>query len=131
VTHNAGQPRSAGGSLNDRERRPHVPTCAVTGLVAGHPDACGDCDPCGGAHLVPEAVQRLLAETNEWAERYSRAMEDRADLRACLLNIQSLAEKGFPIDSGKLATRCRRSLDNSTKRVAKSLTGRCHQKPGP
>lgn len=31
-------------------------------------------------------------------------------LRAVILNIQSLAEQGFPIDARRLATRCRRAL---------------------
>lgn len=31
-------------------------------------------------------------------------------LRAVILNIQSLAENGFPIDGAKLATRCRLAL---------------------
>lgn len=33
-----------------------------------------------------------------------------ARLRAVILNIQAMAERGFPIDTGKLATRCRKAL---------------------
>jgi hypothetical protein len=33
-----------------------------------------------------------------------------ARLRAVILNIQAMAERGLPIDAGKLATRCRKAL---------------------
>lgn len=50
-----------------------IPVCAVTGRVAGDSDACGDCDPCLAAHTVPDAVKRLLAEKEEWRQRYGVA----------------------------------------------------------
>lgn len=46
------------------------PTCCITGYVAGHPCACGDCDPCGAAHAVSPEVKRLLAEVAEWMQKY-------------------------------------------------------------
>lgn len=37
-----------------------IPTCVITGRVAGDRLACGDCDPCiDGAAKVPDAVKRL------------------------------------------------------------------------
>jgi len=54
-----------------------IPICAVTGLIAGDSDACGDCDPCGADHTVPDAVKRLLAEKDEWRGKYSDAMSER------------------------------------------------------
>lgn len=45
--------------------------------------------------------------------RHLRA--EAARLRALVLNIQSLAEKGFPIDAPKLATRCRESLSHPSE----------------
>lgn len=51
-----------------------IPICAVTGRIAGDSDACGDCDPCGASHAVPEAVQRVLKEKDEWREKYGDAM---------------------------------------------------------
>lgn len=69
-----------------------IPVCAVTGLIAGHPDACGDCDPCGARHLVPEPVTRLLSECNEWAERYSKAMEERDRFRDALTSIAGFGD---------------------------------------
>lgn len=50
-----------------------LPICAVTGLIAGDADACGDCDPCGAAHAVPEVVKRLLAEKEMWRRKYGEA----------------------------------------------------------
>jgi hypothetical protein len=48
-----------------------VNTCAVTGLIVGDSDACGDCDPCiFGQQSVPIPVQRLLKAKDEWRERY-------------------------------------------------------------
>lgn len=40
------------------------------------------------------------------------AAAEIARLRAVILNIQALAEKGFPIDTTKLAVRCRRALSD-------------------
>ena len=40
-------------------------------------------------------------------------------LRAVLLNIQSLAERGSPIDAAKLATRCRAALANEQNGAGK------------
>lgn len=39
-----------------------------------------------------------------------KAAKEITRLRAALLNIQALAERGHPIDCEKLATRCRRAL---------------------
>lgn len=46
------------------------PTCCITGQIAGHPDACGDCDPCSAAYLVSAPVKRLIAEVVEWRDKY-------------------------------------------------------------
>lgn len=61
-----------------------IPTCCVTGRVAGDPHACGDCDPCGAASAVPDAVKRLFVERDEWADRYADAMTERDEARAAL-----------------------------------------------
>lgn len=53
-----------------------IPICCVTGRIAGDADACGDCDPCGAAYTVPEAVKRLLAEKEEWRQKYGTAMAE-------------------------------------------------------
>lgn len=50
-----------------------IPICIVTGRIAGDSDACGDCDPCGAADIVPDVVKRLLAEKEEWRQRYATA----------------------------------------------------------
>ena len=42
--------------------------------------------------------------------KVSPPMEEIDRLRATLLNIQALAERGFPIDHTKLAEQCRRAL---------------------
>lgn len=60
------------------------PTCIITGYVAGHPMACGDCDPCGADDRVSPEVQRLIREIEEWNERYSDAVLEVASLKAQL-----------------------------------------------
>jgi len=51
-----------------------LPICAVTGRIAGDRFACGDCDPCMSAHVVPPVVKRLMAERDEFADKYEDAM---------------------------------------------------------
>ena len=55
----------------------NIPICIITGRIAGDSDACGDCDPCGAAHVVPDVVKRLLAEKDGWREKYANAMAER------------------------------------------------------
>lgn len=50
-----------------------LPICCVTGRIAGDGFACGDCDPCGAAHAVPEVVKALMKERDEWADKYECA----------------------------------------------------------
>ena len=57
----------------------NIPVCCVTGRIAGDSDACGDCDPCYAAHTVPPVVKRLLAERDEWREKYAKAMEAQCE----------------------------------------------------
>lgn len=59
-----------------------IPVCCVTGRIAGDSDACGDCDPCLAAYTVPDVVRRLLAEKDEWRNKYSQAMCELDDLRS-------------------------------------------------
>lgn len=54
-----------------------IPVCAITGRIAGDSDACGDCDPCGAAYAVPDVVKRLLAEKDEWRQKYADAAAER------------------------------------------------------
>lgn len=58
-----------------------LPTCAVTGRIAGDGFACGDCDPCSATHLVPDVVKRLIKERDQWADKYADAMERVQALR--------------------------------------------------
>ena len=51
-----------------------LPICCVTGRIAGDCFACGDCDPCLSAHVVPPVVKRLMAERDEFANKYEAAM---------------------------------------------------------
>ena len=44
------------------------------------------------------------------AEAYEEYCNELERLRATILNIQALAERGFPIDNAKLAERCRKAL---------------------
>jgi hypothetical protein len=53
-----------------------LPICCVTGRIAGDGFACGDCDPCGAAHAVPQAVKDLIKERDWFADRYAAAMSE-------------------------------------------------------
>jgi hypothetical protein len=47
-----------------------------------------------------------------WPWPLQRLPADEVErLRAALLNIQAMAERGFPIDCAKLAEQCRRALN--------------------
>lgn len=69
-----------------------LPICCVTGRIAGDPHACGDCDPCGAAHL-PEVVKDLIKERDEWADKYASAMVELGELRLALAPFANLAGK--------------------------------------
>lgn len=59
-----------------------------------------------------EIVRRLRAFKGH-GTNLSRAAANRIErLGAAILNIQALAEQGFPIDAAKLAERCRHARDN-------------------
>jgi hypothetical protein len=61
---------------------------------------------------VVEELER--ADLTDKALAWDKLAEKNAvikRLRATLLNIQSLAERGFPIDHAKMAERCRAALD--------------------
>ena len=55
------------------ERLMAEPICCVTGQIAGHPDACHDCDPCLASGSVSEPVKRLIKEVTEWRDKYADA----------------------------------------------------------
>ena len=59
-----------------------LPICCVTGRIAGDPLACGDCDPCGAAHTVPEVVKQLIKERDEWADKYADAMAELDEIES-------------------------------------------------
>lgn len=59
-----------------------IPICCVTGNIAGHPMACGDCDPCLAFNLVPEPVKKLIEENREWMNKYEDAMLRIDELQA-------------------------------------------------
>lgn len=58
---------------------------------------------------LQEAKRRALYLADERAK-------EAVTLRATLLNIQALAEQGNPIDSAKLATRCRHALNQQERK---------------
>ena len=58
-----------------------LPICCVTGRIAGDGFACGDCDPCGAAHAVPDVVKRLIKERDDFADKYAEAMMELDELR--------------------------------------------------
>jgi hypothetical protein len=82
-----------------------LPICCVTGRIAGDLNACGDCDPCIlGAPLVPEVVKRLIAERDEWADKYAGAMMD-ADAHAALVAERDALRKALEWQTMETAPR--------------------------
>lgn len=61
------------------------------------------CDACKAAHNSKHALPHL-----------SPPGEEIGRLRATLLNIQAMAERGYPIDCSKLAAQCRAALANGS-----------------
>jgi len=70
-----------------------------------------------------------IVERLRWQKRYTNGivpvtMEDAAKqierLRATLLNIQALAERGDPIDTTKLAEQCRHGLGQTVPETPKN-----------
>jgi hypothetical protein len=59
-----------------------LPICCVTGRIAGDRFACGDCDPCLSAHVVPPVVKQLMAERDEFADKYEAAMSEQSEVPA-------------------------------------------------
>ena len=55
-------------------------------------------------------LNSVMADPNGAVDRIEALEEENARLRATLLNIQALAERGNPIDATKLADRCRHAL---------------------
>lgn len=50
-----------------------IPTCCVTGKIAGDREACGDCDPCIlGAPSVPTPVKLLMADRDALCDDIER-----------------------------------------------------------
>jgi len=49
-----------------------LPVCVITGRIAGDFMACGDCYPCTfGSSMVPQVVKNLMAERDEFANKYA------------------------------------------------------------
>ncbi len=72
-----------------------IPVCAVTGRIAGDHFACGDCDPCGAAHRVPDVVKRLLEERDDWANKFSEAATEVDVMREALQAAQNAEDQAM------------------------------------
>lgn len=70
----------------------NLPTCCVTGRIAGDPNACGDCDPCiDGAQHIPEVIKKLIKERDDWGDKYAGAMMELDDAKADAIRHHKLA----------------------------------------
>lgn len=66
-----------------------IPTCVITGRVAGDRLACGDCDPCiDGAAKVPDAVKRLIAERDDFMDKHAASACELDEIRAAQADTQ-------------------------------------------
>lgn len=90
-----------------------IPICAVTGRIAGDADACGDCDPCGAAHMVPDAVKRLLTEKEERRQKYGTSAAEIERLRMALTKLSNEVLGAMPL----LEVQTRRDLGNSNYNI--------------
>ena len=58
--------------MTEATPRPWAPnTCVITGRLVGHPDTCGDCDPCAGS--IPPPVKAVLDDLAHWCNRFEAA----------------------------------------------------------
>jgi hypothetical protein len=71
-----------------------LPLCCVTGRIAGDKDACGDCDPCGASYSVPQAAKDIMAERDEWANKYSEVMGRLGEVLAERVSVEPGNELG-------------------------------------
>lgn len=78
-----------------------IPICAVTGRIAGDADACGDCDPCGAAHMVPDAIKGVLTEKEEWRQRYGTSAAEIERLQAALVQVREVCDDNRPASCNK------------------------------
>jgi len=111
---------SAGETKSDGEARPvyAVPTCCVTGAIAGDGGACGDCDPCMGEAKVPDAVKRLIAEKNSLIHRVGE-LEDAAQ-PAPTAGLEPVAwQVSWTQDGQKL--RSAHVIEDNSRRAAKNI----------
>jgi hypothetical protein len=58
------------------------PICCITGQIAGHPDACHDCDPCLSSWSVSAPVKRLISEVAQWRDKYADVVTQLDVLRS-------------------------------------------------
>lgn len=67
-----------------------------------------------------EHFEKALTDELRWQKRYTngrvpytmeRAAKEIERLRAALLNIQAMAERGNPIDNAKLSAQCQHALN--------------------
>lgn len=100
-----------------------IPICCVTGRIAGDPYACGDCDPCGASHAVPEVVKQLIKERDEWAEKYAECMTERTTMQSTFKRVvkawDSLRVGDYPRDIIEtwLADKMKPAIENARKAV--------------
>lgn len=92
------------------------PTCCITGQIAGHPDACHDCDPCLASWSVSAPVKKLIAEVAEWRDKY-------ADVAVQLDVLRLAGQKALDEMCRTVATR------NSFTDAVDALDAALHPKP--
>ena len=83
--------------MTESTPRPWIPnTCIITGRLVGHPDTCGDCDPCIAGGSMPAPVKALLDEMVHWCARFEDAECRNDEALALLREAQQLvAEREY------------------------------------
>lgn len=77
--------------MTEATPRPWVPnTCVITGRLVGHPDTCGDCDPCGAS--IPAPVKSVLDELAYWCSRFEEAQSSADEALALLREAAEFVE---------------------------------------
>ena len=72
--------------MTEATPRPWAPnTCVITGRLVGHPDTCGDCDPCAGS--IPPPVKAVLDDLAHWCNRFEAAQSCADEALALLREV--------------------------------------------
>lgn len=88
--------------MTEATPRPWAPnTCVITGRLVGHPDTCGDCDPCAAS--IPPPVKAVLDDLAHWCNRFEAAQSCADEALALLREARKSLWGGVAFDRDTVA----------------------------